>query len=92
MSIVSELFERIMDEQINAYIISFLSPFLSGLRKATVPRIMSYGCCKNRKLDEGGKLGTVLIDLSEAFDCNTNDLLIPKLHVYGFSCKTLILN
>ena len=34
-------------------------------------------------------LGTVLMDLSKAFNCIPHDLFIAKLHVYGFSQKTV---
>ena len=40
-------------------------------------------------LDEKFFVGTVLMDLSEAFDCIPHDLLITKLHAYGFSEKTV---
>ena len=42
-------------------------------------------------LDEGGKAGAVLTDLSKAFDCIRHDLLIAKLHSYGFSYEALTL-
>ena len=41
--------------------------------------------------DEGGKAGAVLMDLSRAFDCIRHDLLIAKLHTYGFSHGALTL-
>ena len=49
---------------------------------------ISFFC---RSLDEGGKAGALLMDLSKAFDCIRHDLLIAKLHVYGFSREALTL-
>ena len=40
-----------------------------------------------KALDENFVAGTVLMDLSNAFDCIPHDLLIAKLHAYGFSQK-----
>ena len=42
-----------------------------------------------KALDENVVAGTVLIDLSKAFDCIPHDLLIAKLHAYVFSEKTV---
>ena len=36
-------------------------------------------------LDENFVVGTVLMDLSKAFDCILHELSIAKLYVYGFS-------
>ena len=42
-----------------------------------------------KALDEKFLVGTVLMDLLKAFDCIPHDLLIAKLHAYGFSQKTV---
>ena len=42
-----------------------------------------------KTLDEGGETGTVLTDLSKAFDCIDYNLLIAKLNAYGFEKRSL---
>ena len=42
-------------------------------------------------LDNKEFVGTVLMDLSKAFDCLPHDLLIAKLEAYGFSNSSLLL-
>ena len=43
-----------------------------------------------KALDEQKVAGAVLTDLSKAFDCLPHDLLIAKLHAYGFEKSALI--
>ena len=42
-----------------------------------------------KALDEKLFVGAVLMDLSKAFGCIPHDLLIARLHAYGFSDKTV---
>ena len=88
---VSKLFERIMDKQIIAYITPFLSSLLLGFRKGYNAQHALFRLLEKFKvsLDEGGKAGAVLMDLSKAFDCIRHGLLITKLHAYGFSHEAL---
>ena len=38
-------------------------------------------------VDNGGAFGTLMTDLSTAFDCSYHGLLIAKLDAYGFGIK-----
>ena len=40
-------------------------------------------------LDNHGEYAALLTDLSRAFDCLLHDLLIAKLHAYGFEMSPL---
>ena len=43
-----------------------------------------YSC-----LDNSGVVGTIVMDLSKAFDCQPNELVLQKLHAYGVDTKSL---
>ena len=63
------------------------SKFLCGFRKSYSTQIALTKLIQNwqKSLDEKKIVGTVLIDLSKAYDCIQHDLLLAKLEAYGFS-------
>ena len=72
---------------------TFLTPYLCGYRQGySVQHALIVLLEKLRvSLDNKGYGGAILMDLSKAFDTLNHDLLIAKLHAYGFSKKGLIL-
>ena len=49
----------------------------------------SYDWKIKKNVDNGGVFGTLLTDLSKAFDCIPHDLIIVKLEAYGFHIDAL---
>ena len=90
---VSKIFERIMLNQITTYINEYLSPFLCGYRKGfSTQTALSFLIEKWKKiLDNKGYGAAILMDLSKAFDTINHELLIAKLHAYGFTRESLLI-
>ena len=68
-----------------------MSIYLCGFRKgySTQYALMKLIEKCREFLDKNGHAGALLMDLSKAFDCLDHDLLIAKLHAYGFSRSAL---
>ena len=91
LPIISKVFEKLMQNQTNLHIKSFLSPYLCGYRKGCNSQHALISLIERwrKSLDNKGDGGAVLMDLSKAFDTLNHDLLIAKLRAYGFDIKTL---
>ena len=68
---------------------TFLSPYLCGYRKGYSEQHASISLLEKLclSLDNKGYGGAILMDLCKAFDTLNHNLLIAKLHAYGFSKK-----
>ena len=90
---VSKLFENMLQKQIISHIEKYLSPSLCGYRKAysTQQALLSMIEKWKEYLDKQGFGGAILMDLSKAFDTINHDLLLAKLHAYGFDKNALLI-
>ena len=80
-----------MHRQISEYFETVLSRFQCGFPKGYSTQDCLLGMVENCKkaLDQGNEYGALLTDLSKAFDCLPHDLIVAKLHAYGFSIEPL---
>ena len=86
LSVTSKVFERLMYRDMACYIEKYLSSKLGGFRKGYTPQLSLISMLEEirKNLDEKNISGMLLTDLSKAFDCLVHDLMIAKLHAYGF--------
>ena len=84
-----------MLNQITTYTNKYLSPYLCGYRKGfSVQTALSFLIEKWKKIiDNKGYGAAILMDLSHnyAFDTINHELLIAKLHAYGFTRESLLI-
>ena len=70
-----------------------LSVFIAAYRQTYAAQLVLIRLIEDWKtsLDNDYLVGAVLMDLSKAFGCIPHDLLIAKLHAYGFDENALVL-
>ena len=87
----SKVYERYLLNSLSNHIEKILSNFIAAYRKTCSSNHVLIRLIENWKkhLDNKKIVGTVLMGLSKAFDCIPHDLLIAKLHAYGFNEKVI---
>ena len=87
----SKDYERYLLDSLSNHIETILSNFKAAYRKIYSSSHILIRLIENWKkhLDSKKIVRTFLMDLSKAFDCIPHDLLIAKLHAYGFNKKAL---
>ena len=87
----SKVYERYLLNSLSNHIEKILSNFIAAYRKTYSSSHVLITLIENWKkhLDNKKIVGTVFMDLSKAFDCIPHELLIAKVHAYGFNKKVL---
>ena len=88
---MSKVLERIIYSQIDAFMQAKPSNLLTGFRKNHSTKHCLKYILENwkNKLDKGGYICALFMDLSKDFDTMHHDLMIAKLGKYGFSQDAL---
>ena len=71
-----------MYDQLNEYVEILLKKLFCGFHTFATFRLLQKWQ-KELDLDSSGIVGTILMDLSKAYDCLPHDLTIAKLEAYG---------
>ena len=88
---LSKVYECFMNKQVTLFANTRLSSLMCGFSNGYSAQEAFFSlveaCCST--LDKKCYLGTVMMDLSEAYDYIPHDLLIARLAAYGFGLKCL---
>ena len=85
------MYEKVIYNQLSDYSESFLNNMQCAFRKAHSTQHALFKLLQSwqQVLDNGGFIGTILMDLSKAYDCIPHNLLIAKLECYGVDKASL---
>ena len=86
---LSKVIEKLIASQVTGHFNNYFDDRLSAYRKGTGCEHVIVSVVEDWKkaLDENKVVGSLLMDLSKAFDCLPHKLLVAKLRAYGFSIK-----
>ena len=87
LSLLSKVFERLLYDQLSQYLEKYFDTLLCGFRKAhsTQHALFKLVQLWKEELGKSAFVGTILMDLSKAYDCLLWGLwhLKPKFEAYG---------
>ena len=86
-----KIYEKVIKEQLVSGLDKYLSPFISAYWKRYSTQHVLKRLVEEwrERLDNNYIVGTILMDLSKAFDCISHDLIIAKLAAYSLDDTTL---
>ena len=89
----SKIYKKVLKQQLISHLDKTLSTFISAYRKSYSTQHVLINLVEDwrAKLDKDFVVGAIFMDLSKAFDCIPHDLMIAKLHAYGFEENALVL-
>ena len=84
LPVISKIFEKLLCKQITIFIDPLLSKYQCGFRKGFSAQHCLLAVLEKWKnaVDKGKVFGALLTDLSKAFDCLPDELIIAKLNAY----------
>ena len=93
LSNISKVYERRINDQIPSCFDKILSKYQCRFLKGYYSQHCLIALIEKWKesVDNGGAFGALFTDLSKAFNCLSHELLIDKLHAYGFDKRSLML-
>ena len=91
LPLLSKVFERVSYNQLGKYMGTYLNKLLCRFRKAHSTQHALFRLLQRwqNELGNSGLVGTILMDLSKAYDCLPHDLIIAKFEAYGLSKSTI---
>ena len=91
LTLLSKVYERVIYEQTSYYFEPFFNEILCGFRKVHSAQHVLFKLLTSwqNPLDRCGFVGSILMNLSKAYDFLPHDLLLAKLQAYGFSKESI---